>query len=508
MAPDEAYRKLGALFNGSMIGRTLYVVPYLMGPIGSPLSRVGVELTDSIYVAVSMGLMARMGATALAQLGDSGDFNRGLHSLGDLSPERRYICHFPQDNTIWSIGSGYGGNALLGKKSLSLRLGSAIARREGWMAEHMLILGVQSPRGEITYIAGAFPSASGKTNLAMLVPPSQYGGWRIWTVGDDIAWMRPGSDGRLWAVNPEAGYFGVLPGTSWKSNPTAMRIVSRDTLYTNAALAPDGTVWWEGKDNPRPAELVDWRGLPYDPSSLETAAQPNSRFTSPMRNNPMLSSEVDDPEGVPISAILFGGRRSDTVPLVLEAFDWAHGVYLGATLASETTAAAAGRVGLLRRDPMAMLPFCGYDMGEYFGHWLRMRRLISAPPRIFMVNWFRRSREGRMLWPGFGENLRVLEWIVNRVAGRVAAEETSVGLIPRLQDLTMKGLRLDEEQMSEAIRVQPEEWIREIALQEPLYRQLSRTMPEELVNQRLAMQARLEGRPEARAGSDQEAPRR
>jgi phosphoenolpyruvate carboxykinase (GTP) len=491
-APAETYAKLRGWLDGSMRGRTMYVVPYVMGPLGSPLSKVGVELTDSLYVVLNMRIMTRMGAAALEQLGDSADFNRGIHCTLDLNPERRLICHFPQDNTIISVGSGYGGNALLSKKCFALRIASVLGRDEGWLAEHMLILGLQSPDGETTYVAAAFPSACGKTNLAMLTPPAEFKGWKVFTVGDDIAWMRVGADGGLWAVNPENGYFGVAPGTSAKSNLNAMKMIAHDTIFTNVAMTADGDVWWEGMDAPAPDGLLDWQGRPWKPGS-EKAAHPNSRFTTPMRNNPAWSPQADDRRGVPISAIIFGGRRASTVPLVLESLDWTHGVFMGATMGSETTAAASGAVGVLRRDPMAMLPFCGYNIGDYFTHWLKMRGAIKKPPRIFMVNWFHKDAAGSFIWPGYGENLRVLKWMVERIHGRTGGRETPVGIVPDETDLDLKGLNLPKSAAREALAVNSAEWKAELESAREFFEKIGPTMPKELKERREAIVKSLNG---------------
>jgi phosphoenolpyruvate carboxykinase (GTP) len=444
MSPADGHAKMDALFDGCMKGRTMYVIPYCMGPIDSPLSRCGVEITDSPYVVANMRIMTRMGAAALARIEREGSFVKGLHSIGELDPNRRFIMHFPEELTIKSFGSGYGGNALLGKKCHALRIASHQAKSEGWLAEHMLILGLENPQGETHYIAAAFPSACGKTNLAMLIPPEGYrrDGWKVWTVGDDICWMRPGADGRLYAINPEAGFFGVAPGTSINSNPNALKTIAHDTIFTNVAVTADNQPWWEGLGEGKPA--IDWRGNEYD-SSNGPAAHPNSRFTVSAKQCPSYSSHAEDAQGVPISAIVFGGRRASLVPLVFEARDWTHGVLVGAAMGSETTAAATGAVGVMRRDPMAMKPFCGYNFADYFSHWLSFDTDGAKLPKIFHVNWFRKGDDGKFLWPGFGDNLRVLEWMIKRVKGEAGAVETPIGNLPSVEDINVDGIALSDE---------------------------------------------------------------
>jgi len=492
MAPADAKAKLNPLFTNAMKGRTMYVVPFLMGPPGSRFSKVGVEITDSRYVVLNMRIMTRVGSPALEHLGKSDDFTKCLHSLGDLSPDRRFIMHFPEENAVWSIGSGYGGNALLGKKCMALRLASYLARNEGWLAEHMLILGLQSPDGRMHYVGGAFPSACGKTNLAMLIPPKSMPGWKTFTVGDDIAWIRVGQDGRFYAVNPESGFFGVVPGTSHKTNPNAYEMIQRDTIYTNVALRPDGTPWWEGHDDPPPAEALDWQGRPWTPESGEKAAHPNSRFTVSVRQCPSLSPEFDNPEGVPLDAILFGARRQKRVPLVFQARNWEHGTYLGATLSSETTAAATGSVGVVRRDPMAMLPFCGYNMGDYFRHWIEVGRKAKAPPQVFRVNWFRTDENGKFIWPGFGDNLRVLEWVIARCDGTGKAQDTPIGRVPTRDAINFENTGLPDAQIDMLLDVDPEEWQEALRAQDEFFARFGDRLPPEIRLQQQELARRLE----------------
>jgi phosphoenolpyruvate carboxykinase (GTP) len=490
MPPAEARDRVGKLFDGSMQGRTMYVVPYIMGPVESLYSKVGVEITDSPYVAASMRIMTRMGQVALDRLGASDDFVPGLHSLGDLSPERRFILHFPEERLIWSIGSGYGGNALLGKKCFALRIASVMGRDQGWLAEHMLILGLEDPSGEVTYMAAAFPSACGKTNLAMLVSPLQDLGYKVWTVGEDINWMQPGPDGRLWAINPEAGFFGVAPGTSMKTNPNIIGAIRRNSIFTNVAVTPQGEPWWEGMDGPVPAQLTDWRGHAWAPGQ-EKAAHPNSRFTTPAHQCPSISPHWQAPQGVPISAIIFGGRRARVAPLVYQSFNWQHGVFMGASMASETTAAATGAVGVVRHDPMAMLPFCGYNMADYFGHWLKVGQSIAQPPKIFQVNWFRTDAQGNFLWPGFGQNVRVLKWILERVRGGGKAVETPIGWVPTPDGIEHEGLDLPARTFEELLQIDRADWEQEISSQRQFFAQFGARLPREIQAEHQALEQRL-----------------
>ena len=487
--PKECYERLSKIYRGSMKGRTMYVIPYSMSIVGSPFAKIGIELTDSIYVVLNMEIMTRVGNMVLEALGDSQDFIKGLHSKANLDEENRYICHFPQDNTIWSVNSGYGGNVLLGKKCFALRIASYLGKKEGWMAEHMLILGIEKPNGEIRYISAAFPSACGKTNLAMLIPPKHYRdlGYKVTCVGDDIAWIRIGKDGRLWAVNPENGFFGVAPGTNEKSNPNALATTRRDTIFTNVVHNLDNnTVWWEGLDNDPPKNAIDWKGNPWDYRKYDKhdkstcGAHPNSRFTAKATNCPCLSPEFNNPKGVPLSAIVFGGRRAKTAPLVYESRNWQHGTFVGSIMASETTAAASGAVGVVRRDPMAMRPFVGYNMGDYFAHWLEMGKKIPHAPKIFHVNWFRTDADGNFIWPGFGDNMRVLLWILDRCDGKAEAVETPIGFVPKAEDIDIEGLDLSLDTIKELLTVDKASWLEDVANIKEFYAQIGDHMPKEL----------------------------
>ncbi len=494
MEPKAAYDKLSKLFDGCMKGRTMYVIPFSMGAVGSPFAKAGIELTDSIYVVLNMNIMTRMGKAVLNSLGDSNDFVRGLHAKAELNEENRYICHFPEDNAIWSINSGYGGNVLLGKKCFALRIASYQGKKENWMAEHMLILGIQNPKGEVKYVAAAFPSACGKTNLAMLIPPKEYldKGYKVWCVGDDIAWIRVGKDGRLYAVNPEAGFFGVAPGTNMKSNPNALISTKKNTIFTNVVHnLENNTVWWEGMDKNPPKNALDWKGNKWDPSSSEKGAHPNSRFTAPAVNCPCISSEFENPEGVPLSAIVFGGRRAKNTPLVYQARDWQNGVFVGSIMASETTAAATGAVGVVRRDPMAMLPFCGYHMGDYFAHWLKMGKLAKNPPKVFNVNWFRTDDSGNFMWPGYGDNMRVLDWIIKRCEGTADAVETPIGYLPKCADINTQGIDVSESAMKDLLTVNKAGWTTEAEGIEDFYKKFGDRLPKELNDELNSLKKRL-----------------
>jgi phosphoenolpyruvate carboxykinase (GTP) len=502
MDPKDAYKMAKDIFKDSMKGRTMYVIPFSMGAIGSPFAKVGIEITDSIYVVISMNIMTRIGKAVLDMLGDSNDFVRGMHGKCELDAEKRYILHFPEDNAIWSCNSGYGGNVLLGKKCFALRIASYQGKTEGWMAEHMLILGVENPKGEKNYIAAAFPSACGKTNLAMMIPPEGYKskGYKVWTLGDDIAWIRVGKDGRLWACNPENGFFGVAPGTNASSNPNALLSTMKDTIFTNVVLTKDLNVWWEKLDKNPPQGALDWKGNPWDPASGENGANPNSRFTAPARNCPCIADNWEDPQGVPLSAIIFGGRRAKTAPLVYQSRDWQHGVFVGSIMASETTAAAAGAVGVVRRDPMAMLPFCGYNMGDYWQHWLEMGDKISDPPRIFNVNWFRLDDEGNFIWPGYGENFRVIDWIIRRCRGEADANETAIGYVPDPDDIDISDLDYDitpsrkfnAADLKDILTVDSSYWKDDIASIKDFYASFGEKLPKVLADELAALEKRLD----------------
>ncbi len=500
MDPEEMYKKLKAIAKDSMIGRTMYVIPFSMGAVNSPFAKIGIETTDSIYVVLNMAIMTRIGQKVLDRLGDSEDVVRGFHAKCNVDENERYIVQFPEDNAIWSVNSAYGGNVLLGKKCFALRIASYQGKNEGWMAEHMLILGVEKPNGETKYVTAAFPSACGKTNLAMLIPPEIYTkkGYRVYTVGDDIAWLRVGADGRLYAINPEAGFFGVAPGTNEKSNPNALASTRKNTIFTNVAINPeDNTVWWEGLTKTPPARLIDWKGNPWTPDMKDAdgkpvkAAHPNSRFTAPAINCPCISSEFEAPNGVPISAIIFGGRRAATTPLVYQSRSWDNGVFVGSIMASETTAAAAGAVGVVRRDPMAMLPFCGYHMGDYFQHWIDMGKKIKVQPKIFNVNWFRTDSEGHFIWPGFGDNMRVLDWILKRCEETVDADETAIGYVPKPEDINLEGCSVDEETLKGLLNVDTETWKKEAEGIKEFYKKFGDRLPKELNEELASLESRL-----------------
>lgn len=500
MDPEEMYKKLKAIAKDSMIGRTMYVIPFSMGAVNSPFAKIGIETTDSIYVVLNMAIMTRIGQKVLDRLGDSEDVVRGFHAKCNVDENERYIVQFPEDNAIWSVNSAYGGNVLLGKKCFALRIASYQGKNEGWMAEHMLILGVEKPNGETKYVTAAFPSACGKTNLAMLIPPEIYTkkGYRVYTVGDDIAWLRVGADGRLYAINPEAGFFGVAPGTNEKSNPNALASTRKNTIFTNVAINPeDNTVWWEGLTKTPPARLIDWKGNPWTPDMKDAdgkpvkAAHPNSRFTAPAINCPCISSEFEAPNGVPISAIIFGGRRAATTPLVYQSRSWDNGVFVGSIMASETTAAAAGAVGVVRRDPMAMLPFCGYHMGDYFQHWIDMGKKIKVQPKIFNVNWFRTDSEGHFIWPGFGDNMRVLDWILKRCEETVDADETAIGYVPKPEDINLEGCGVDKETLKGLLNVDTETWKKEAEGIKEFYKKFGDRLPKELEEELSALESRL-----------------